>query len=578
MALAARAYNAGVVRRLSEDIALVPRITGASAIVAGLLVQAGWLFDIRALRQPMPDASAMMPTTATTMIVCGVALWLLSTNRLPRLAMLLGALVGVIGVLSLGHVMFGPDFFLDQLWMIDRTPPARMSPFTASCYALLGPALMVSARQRQIWAAHVLALLAALIAVIVSIGYLYKVSNLVGVGLYTTMAPHTAVLMLAVCIGVLCLKPAEGVMAVLTADTLGGQMARRTLPASIGIPIALGWLRLAGEQAGLYNPKVGPPLVVVGSIVFVSTVIWLNAKLLGQVDAKRRAAEDDLRQANEVLEARVAEKTASIRAAEERLRAGQRMEAMGQLAGGVAHDFNNMMTVVSGYSELLLGQIQADDPSRRALVEIKKAGDRCARMTGHLLAFSRRQMLAPSLLDLNAIVDDLCNMLPMLLGENITVVTRTSPDLWPVRADPAQIEQVIVNLVVNARDAMPSGGSLAIETSNVEADRGTEPRHPEMAPGPYVLLRITDTGHGMDPDTQARAFDPFFTTKPVGEGTGLGLSTAYGVIKQSSGHIFVDSTPGAGTSFRIYLPRVESATTSRPAVVETSRAASGDVP
>ncbi|HEX5069810.1 MAG TPA: ATP-binding protein, partial [Vicinamibacterales bacterium] len=256
---------------------------------------------------------------------------------------------------------------------------------------------------------------------------------------------------------------------------------------------------------------------------------------------------------------------AMTRAAEERIQAGQRMEALGQLAGGVAHDFNNMMTVVTGYSELLLTRGGADHPFRKPLEEIKKAGDRCASLTGHLLAFSRRQVLTPAVLDVGSIVADLNQMMPVLLGETIVVTVTVAPDLWLVLADQAQVEQVIVNLVVNARDAMPAGGRLSISATNRDVDRSAAAAYPEMSPGSYVVLSVTDTGHGMDEQTRARVFDPFFTTKPVGQGSGLGLSTAYGFIKQSGGYIHVESAPDQGTTVDVFLPRATSAAVSATA-------------
>jgi PAS domain S-box-containing protein len=265
---------------------------------------------------------------------------------------------------------------------------------------------------------------------------------------------------------------------------------------------------------------------------------------------------------------------ALTRAAEERIQTGQRMEALGQLAGGVAHDFNNMMTVVTGYSELLLARTPEEHPSRKALEEIKKAGDRCANLTGHLLAFSRRQVLTPAVLDLGSIVTDLNQMMPVLLGENVEVHLSVEPNVWHVRTDQAQIEQVIVNLVVNARDAMPRGGKLGIAVWNREVDSRVAASHPEMAAGSYVVVSVADTGHGMDEHTRARVFDPFFTTKPVGQGSGLGLSTAYGFIKQSGGHIYLDSQLDSGTTVHVYLPRAES-TAASPAAQRVRTPAGG---
>jgi signal transduction histidine kinase/ActR/RegA family two-component response regulator len=239
-----------------------------------------------------------------------------------------------------------------------------------------------------------------------------------------------------------------------------------------------------------------------------------------------------------------------------RLQSVQKMEAIGRLAGGIAHDFNNLVQAIGGYTEILLRQIKEDDPLRRSAEEIKKAGDRAAALTRQLLAFSRQQVLQPSLLDVNHIVNHVEQLLTRLIGEDIELRTYLSDDLWPVKADAAQLEQVLMNLAVNARDAMKDGGLLTIETANVEYTR-SEGEPFVVVAGPYVLLAVTDTGTGMNAETKARAFEPFFTTKPPGQGTGLGLSMVYGIVKQSGGYIFVDSELGAGTRIRIYLPRVD---------------------
>ncbi|HKW86342.1 MAG TPA: ATP-binding protein, partial [Nitrospiraceae bacterium] len=244
---------------------------------------------------------------------------------------------------------------------------------------------------------------------------------------------------------------------------------------------------------------------------------------------------------------------------EEQLRQSQKMEAVGKLAGGVAHDFNNLLTIITGYSQLLMDRVGHESPLRGNLMEIKRAGDRASSLTQQLLAFSRRQVLKPKVLDLNAVVTGLEGMLQRLVGEDIHVVTALDPELGAIKADPGQIEQVIMNLVVNARDAMPQGGRLTIETLNVEMT--TAGRHGEGLKelARYAMLAVSDTGCGMDAQTQARIFDPFFTTKEVGKGTGLGLSTVYGILEQSGGRIDVSSEVGHGTTFEIYLPRVDDA-------------------
>jgi PAS domain S-box-containing protein len=250
-----------------------------------------------------------------------------------------------------------------------------------------------------------------------------------------------------------------------------------------------------------------------------------------------------------------AEDVTERRALEQQLRQSQKMEAVGRLAGGIAHDFNNLLMVISGYSEFLLERLGADANLRGPAQEIGSAADRASSLTRQLLAFSRKQMLAPKIINLNDVVSDNLKMLTRMIGEDIDLVMNAGQHLWSVRADAGQIDQVIMNLAVNARDAMPSGGRLTMETSNITVDEEHARLHSPLVPGDYVKISISDTGHGMDPETQSKIFEPFFTTKGH-KGTGLGLSTAYGIIKQSGGYIWVDSEMGKGTTFKIYLPRV----------------------
>jgi nitrogen-specific signal transduction histidine kinase len=254
----------------------------------------------------------------------------------------------------------------------------------------------------------------------------------------------------------------------------------------------------------------------------------------------------------------VAEDITARRDLEAQLRQSHKMEAIGQLAAGVAHDFNNLLTVISGYTDLMLQSLGPDDTQLEMLDEIRKAGERSASLTRQLLAFSRKQVLMPKVLSLNDVVHDTEKMLRRLIGEDVQLTTRLRAHRDRVKADPGQLEQVLLNLAVNARDAMPQGGRLTIETDTAEL-RGDDARtHAGVQPGTYVMLTLTDSGVGMTPEVKRHVFEPFFTTKDPGKGTGLGLAVVHGFVQQSGGHVEVDSEPGRGTSIRIYLPRVEA--------------------
>jgi two-component system, cell cycle sensor histidine kinase and response regulator CckA len=266
----------------------------------------------------------------------------------------------------------------------------------------------------------------------------------------------------------------------------------------------------------------------------------------------------------------VAQDISERRHLESQLRQAQKMEAVGRLAGGVAHDFNNLLMVIKGHTELLLNSLDRTDQTARKIEQIDKSADRASALTRQLLAFSRRQVLQPEVMSINSTVEEMGKLLPRLIGEDIELIIRTDKNVDSIRADSSQMEQVLMNLAVNARDAMPNGGKLVIETCNANIDASYVATHPLMKPGQYVQLVVTDSGTGMDSETQAHIFEPFFTTKEKGKGTGLGLAMVYGIVKQSGGFIWVYSELGKGTSFKIYLPRVgqteEHAATPRPAL------------
>jgi signal transduction histidine kinase len=307
---------------------------------------------------------------------------------------------------------------------------------------------------------------------------------------------------------------------------------------------------------------------------FADLVRWTGfmavAFLISSLNAKGKQIEEILRRAQQEAETVVQVRTAELalatealqaenadrKRAEEQLRQAQKMEAVGQLAGGVAHDFNNLLMVINGNCELALADLAPNDPNRDLIEEIRQSGEKAALLTRQLVAFGRKQLLAPIVLDLNDLATNMDKMLRRLIGEDIELVTDLDDGIGPVKADPGQIEQILLNLAVNARDAMPAGGRLTLQTRSVEFVDPSRQLDPAAAPGRYVMLAVTDTGCGMDRETQAHIFEPFFTTKEVGKGTGLGLATVYGIVHQSSGYIVTESEVGHGTTFRIYLPAV----------------------
>jgi signal transduction histidine kinase len=279
---------------------------------------------------------------------------------------------------------------------------------------------------------------------------------------------------------------------------------------------------------------------------------WEAERLRQEMETEKRAALALAQKADEL-----ARTIAERELIEAQLRQSQKLEGIGQLAGGIAHDFNNLLTVILGRAELLKRKLEGDSPLQRDVDLIHKTTERAAGLTRQLLAFSRKQLLQPRVLDLNTVVADMEKMLHRLIGENIELVNVPERALGRVKVDPSQVEQVILNLAVNARDAMPDGGKLLIETGNVVLDESYSRQHVSAQPGRYVVLSVTDTGCGMDAQTQSRIFEPFFTTKEQGKGTGLGLSTVYGIVKQSGGNIWVYSEVGHGSAFKIYFPRVD---------------------
>jgi signal transduction histidine kinase/ActR/RegA family two-component response regulator len=317
-------------------------------------------------------------------------------------------------------------------------------------------------------------------------------------------------------------------------------------------------LQSKGNQAILESDKLRSQVTEMGRELFARAqeLQRANEQLRRQhLDLQGRVALTNEELAQEVNARQATEE--ALKRSEEQLRQAQKLEAVGRLAAGIAHDFNNLLSVVLGYAEELLVDLPAGQAGREEINEIKLAGERAADLVRQLLIFSRQQLLTPKIVDLNALVDNVGRMLGRLVGEQIELAFVPGANLGLVKVDPGQLEQVVVNLVVNARDAMPNGGKLTIATSNVELDETYAAEHLAVVPGPYVMLSVSDTGIGMDRKTQDRLFEPFFTTKAPGQGSGLGLSTVFGIVKQSHGSVWVYSEPGHGTTFKIYLPRTD---------------------
>jgi signal transduction histidine kinase/CheY-like chemotaxis protein len=355
-----------------------------------------------------------------------------------------------------------------------------------------------------------------------------------------------------------------------------------TVGLNVATLLAIGYLGI--ESPGIGAP--GPSSSFVGWAVVTANVAFVNVSLVLALGAVVSALEGAFRRAGSARDAlehermalvalnqSLADEMAERQVAEARhakleaqFRQAQKMESFGALAGGIAHDFNNLMSVVVGYSELLVDDLSPTHPMRPDLEEIRNAGHRATDLTRQLLAFSRRQVLAPRVIDLSVCVSDMESMLRRVIGEDIELASSCAPNLGKVLVDPGQIQQVIMNLAVNARDAMAQGGMLTIETAGIVLDEHYASEHVGVTPGLHVMLSVSDTGSGMDKATQARMFEPFFTTKEVGKGTGLGLATVFGIVQQSGGTIWVYSEPGAGTTFKLYFPIAHEVAAAKPAV------------
>jgi signal transduction histidine kinase/ActR/RegA family two-component response regulator len=530
---------------MSQDSYKVYRIAartgGVVLLILGILVLLGWLWKIALLTAFFPGPITMKPNTAIGFVFLGLALFLLTRYSKARSTQLWCAasatVVILVGLVTLSEYLFHFDLGIDQFLfkdVVQSTYPGRMAHITAFNFCIAGlSVLLLALSEKRASIAQALAATTGLSSIFAIIGYLYGVPVLYGSIEYTSMALHTGLGFLAGSLSVLFCRPDLGLMSVLTNPYPGGWLASKLLPVAALAPAGLGAVCI---HSGLFSSDVRLNIacLVVSQMVLFMALVWVLAFVLNRAEAEKATAQEALARSEKLLQQ------------------SQKMEAIGLLAGGVAHDFNNLLAVINGYSDLLLERGDLPESDRRSLEQIKQAGGSAASLTRQLLMLSRQQVVEPVVLNINQTVGNLDKMLRRLIKENIHFSFVLDPQLDRVKADPGQIEQIVLNLVVNARDAMPNGGTLHIQTKNVE--KSNSQSGPGASPSRFVLLEVTDTGTGMDQQTQAHIFEPFFTTKAVGKGTGLGLATVYGIVKQSGGHIEVQSAPGRGSSFQIYLP------------------------
>jgi PAS domain S-box-containing protein len=641
----------------------LPVLTAGAVLAICLLVLTGWAFDSPVLRRLHPQWPAMPLTTAFGLVLVAVSFAAVRVLNLAARSIIgygFAIPVLVLGMIGSSEFLAGGQVLPGSLWQ-------RISPSATVNFVLVAGALILLHRRDHKRILAACAALAGLVSLLAITGHLYGVKGLYTMGPYAAMPPHAALSFLLLCVGILFVQPGKGLAAMAISPAIEGALVRRLLPATVLIPLVLGWIALKGWEANLYEETLGTALLAVSMIVTLMVLLWWSARAIGRIDAMRQSTTEELRKSeaslgraqsiaslgsweadillpdrgggeryrwsDEVyrifgvdrqtfiptrqaflaaihpddremvaaamemtraeckpykLEHRIVRPGGEVRYVrehadcvadesgrlmkligtvqditdyrllEQQFFQAQKLESLGRLAGGVAHDFNNLITVISGFGDLALAGLQKTDPLYESLSEIRKAGDRAASLTQQLLAFSRKQLLQPVPLNINTVILEAEKLLRRLIGEDIDLRLQLNPSCGTVLADPGQIHQVIMNLVVNARDAMPRGGSVLIESDNVELDEGYTENRPQMRPGSYVLLAVSDTGVGMDDEVKSHLFDPFFTTKSRGTGTGLGLSTVYGIVKQTGGWIWVYSEIGKGSTFKIYLPRVRS--------------------
>jgi signal transduction histidine kinase len=522
--------------------AVATAIRCAVAVLAAVVL-AGWVADAPALVRVVPGSAPMAMSTATCFLLLCLA-WIPSAARATGRAsaaprVLAAVLVAAIAGANIASYALGTEALFDRRIapMLAPAAVARLGVRMSLTSAIVLFAFAVAVfpwphRRLKVVTSGAAATVAVALGLASLIGHLYSITHLSTLGFEKVIAVASTFSHLLLAAALLLQEPAEGITATALSPHEGGIMVRRLAVVILAGPVALGGLLSLALRSQLISVPQALLGMVVGLTMLFAVVLFWNARSLNRANNARRESEERLLQA-------------------------QKMEAIGRLAGGVAHDFNNLLTVIGGYTELALTHVDPADPLADELHEIGNAARRAADLTSQLLAFSRKQLRTPVVLDLNAVVMGMESLLRRLLGEDVELRCFLPDGAWRIKADHVQIEQVLMNLAVNARDAMRDGGRLVVETANVHFT-GDRLARAEMHPGRYVQLSVSDNGCGMDRETVSRIFEPFFTTKAPGKGTGLGLPTVYGIVKQSGGFVYCYSEPGSGTTFKVYLPRVET--------------------
>lgn len=516
------------------------RAAALSLIGLGGWVGVAWLLGRDGPKGIAPGLATMKFNTAASFVLIGIALGLRQVpwRKAQRVGQALAGLTLGIGLVTLAEYALHQNLGLDELVVGDPASivaPGRMAPGTALGFVLSAIAylLVMRVRRWRIRPTELLAIIVGTTGLVALLGYLYDVWTLYQVPLFSTMAVHTAAGFMVCALGLLAADESHWFVGFMTNTSPGVSLARRLLPPVVLLPTVLGYVALTAEHRGVLPSSFGLTLIVSGTVLMLAVVVTWTATRVHQSFEERKHAE------------------AAQRRAEVRLARAERTEMVSRFAGGIAHDFNNILTVIVGQADLLLMDWPTDSPDREDLEQIYLAGQRAQALIRELMLLSHQDPDAASTIDVREVLNNMDGLLSRLVHKSTDFAMILPEPLGRVRMSQSSLERVVTNLVVNARDAMPSGGQLTVEATDCRFAQRQDDLH--LDPGTYVQLTVSDTGHGMDAETRAKIFDPFFTTKPRGKGTGLGLATVHGLVTQGGGAIAVQGEPGRGTAFTIYL-------------------------